>query len=147
MDFEWGKLEKLVGGTGAGTNALFVNVHTLTIPSTVKNMTNVIVRSCQNLRLECNKAEFISSGWCFLKPEVSFSMAKDWDAKINISKAAEGWEPSQFKTLFESLVDHSNDENVDSENLKYITVPSAIYDQLYDDGTIAIALNKGWIID
>lgn len=143
--YEWGKLKTLIGGSSAGTNALFLNAHTVVIPNTVETMSGIICRLNNTIKLECNKAKSISTNWCFATP-TNFIMCENWDATINISVAAGDWTADRFVDLFTNLlVDHI--EDVTQATLKYITIPASIYDQLYDDGTIDIALNKGWMID
>jgi hypothetical protein len=143
-NWEFGKLTKIVGGTNSSA-VTFSGVNTVLIPNTVKTIEGWICSGNKTIRLECNNATSIKPQWCQTKP-TNFSMAKDWDATVDIATAASGWNKEQFRDLFENyLVDNSN--GGDPTVLRTITVPAAIFETLTDEGIIDIALNKGWMID
>lgn len=141
-EYEFGKLEKISGGTSYGTGATFRGANTVLIPDTVKTITGVICGDNTTIKLECNKAKSIGDTWCYNAP-TNFTMAKNWDASVNISKAAKNWTKDRFLELFEDLVP----VNINGGTMaaRELTIPAAIFDTLTDE-EYAIAEDKGWVL-
>lgn len=135
-NWEFGKLNKI---QNTASNVMFYASHTVYIPDTVKYVSGKICQGNTNVRLECNKAISISSNWCSTAP-TNFTMAKDWDASVNIAIAAKNWTKDRFLELFEDLVPLS--EMLTSREL---TIPATIFDSLTEE-EYAIAENKGWVL-
>jgi hypothetical protein len=143
--FEFGSLEIIEGSTNAAWALPFKNAPYVFIPSTVRTINAIICKDCKDIRLECTKAT-ISSNWVVGKP-TSFSMAKDWQASINIAVAASNWNKEKFIDLFENYLFDLSGVGADGTlyTERELTIPKAIYDTLTDD-EFAIAENKGWIV-
>lgn len=138
--WEWGKLEKIVGSTNI-SSVPFSGVNTVVIPDTVKNITTGwIAQNNKTVKLECNKAKSIVNDWIRSFP-TNFSMAKNWDASVNISIAAKNWTQDRFIELFEELVPCTM-----AGGSREITIPMAMYDAMCEDETVYIAEDKGWIV-
>lgn len=145
--WEFGKLKTLTGGSNYGTGCLFRETHTVLIPSTVKNINNVICGHNTVVKMECNEATYIHSKWYNGgNAPGTFTMADDWYATVNISYAARGWVKEQFIDLFQNKLRPINPEG-GTTAARTITIPVAIADTLYDEGIVDIALDKGWMID
>lgn len=139
-NWEFGKLTT-VASTEAGQLewVMFNGTHTVYIPETVKNINGIICAGNVNLILDCNKAKSIYSRWCYSAP-TNLTMAKNWDASINIAVAAKNWTKDRFIELFNDLVPCTPDSGS-----RELTIPSAIFDSLTEE-EYAIAENKGWIV-
>lgn len=140
--WEFGKLQKL-SATG-NTCYIFNVVNTVLIPNTVKIMSQNVCRNITTLRLECNEATSIDNNWYKDTAPTNFSMAKNWNASINIAKAAGNWTKDRFLELFEDLVP-VDITGVGAAYARELTIPAAIYDELTEE-EYAIAEDKGWIL-
>jgi hypothetical protein len=139
-NWEFGKLTTIKNSTVANMGyIMFSGTHTVYIPETVNTISGVICYNNGNLILDCNKATSIYDGWCNSAP-TNFTMAKNWDASINIAVAAKKWSKDRFIELFEDLVPLS--EMFTSREL---TIPAAIFDSLTEE-EYAIAEDKGWVL-
>ena len=144
---EWifGKLETIEALNP--TVGVFTKCKLIHIPNTVKTIKGVACYQCTDVRLECNRANYIDTIWCGSVAPTYFSMAKDWRASVNIAVAAKNWAKDRFVDLFTNyLADLSYKEGdtlIEAE--RELTIPQAIYDILTDE-EFAIAENKGWII-
>lgn len=136
--WEFGKLQKL--SVAGSTCYIFNVVNTVLIPDTVKIMSKQVCRNITTLRLECNKATSIDNNWYVGTAPTNFTMAKEWDASVNIAIAAKNWTKDRFLELFEDLVLLS--EMLTSREL---TIPAAIFDSLTEE-EYAIAEDKGWVL-
>lgn len=146
-NWTFGKLQKI---ECSGNTPMFYTTNTVYIPNTVKTIIGVVCGGNTTVKLECNKANSIDTNWCKTTP-TNFTMAKDWQASVNIAIAAMNWTKDKFIDLFENyLADLSSTENEDGTIIeiteaKELTIPQAIYDELTDE-EFAIAENKNWII-
>ena len=135
----------------AGYNAYYAafdNVYKVELPPSVKNVGNHCFNNNSIITLNCNKAISINNNWCDLTPSINFTMAKDWQASINIAIAAKNHTKDWFIDLFTNYLHKFEPEEVDGGTLlefRDITIPLAIFNELTDD-EIAIAENKGWTV-
>ena len=128
----------------------FNTVANLIIPASVKNISGTIGSYNKTITLNCNKANSISSNWCWTTPSVNFTMCEDWQASINIAVAAKNHTKDWFIDLFRNkLYDHSITTDTGDGGMIVstgeITIPLAIFNALTDD-ELAIAENKNWTV-
>lgn len=128
--------------------AAFKDVYKVELPSSVKNIGNYVCIGNSIIILNCNKATSISNNWCRSTPTINFTMAKDWQASINIAIAAQNHTKDWFIDLFTNYLHKFEPEEIDGGFLldtRDITIPLAIFNQLTDE-EFAIAENKGWTV-
>ena len=128
----------------AGYNAYyaaFKSVYKVELPPSIENVGNHCFNNNSIITLNCNKAISISNNWCDLTPSINFTMAKDWQASINIAIAAKNHTKDWFIDLFTNyLHDFSG-----TSTTKELTIPVGIFNELSDE-EIDIAENKGWTV-
>lgn len=133
-------------GDGRDWQAIFNNVVNVELPKSVKTIGNYCVGGNKTVVLNCNEADTISDLWCLSAPSVSFSLCSDWEATINIAKAARDWSPGKFGI---PPIGHETDLYYLINLLKTVEyVPTAhtikIPQAYVTDDLIDAYLEKGW---
>lgn len=138
--FYYPKLKTIIGGESSNV-ATFLYVPNVVLPPSVQIIRSGLFRHNQTITLNCNKAQSISSNWCFSAPTVNFIMCSDWQASINIAVAAKNHTKDWFIDLFQNKLHDFSGEGITRE----ITIPLAIFNDLTAEER-AIVENKNWIL-
>ena len=139
LNLSFPKLKSVVGFNAY--YAAFNGVYKVELPPSVENVGNHCFNNNSIVTLNCNKAISISNSWCDLTPSINFTMAKNWQASINIAIAAKNHTKDWFIDLFTNyLHDFSG-----TSTTKELTIPIGIFSELSDE-EIDIAENKGWTV-
>ena len=121
--------------------ATFSSVYKVELPPSLLSLGNYVCNGNSIIILNCNKATLILNNWCISAPTINFTMAKDWQASINIAVAAKNHSKDWFIDLFTNyLHDFSG-----TSTTKELTIPIAVFNELSDE-EIDIAENKGWTV-
>jgi hypothetical protein len=146
----------------------FTGVSNVVIPESVKTIGDYNFGGNLNVTLNCRAATDIHPNWCYSSPTVSFSMCKEWQASINIAKAAANlWNAERMRDFMENYLANLNDYAPEYSGGggvvigAELTIPQAILTTLEENGEdgevveengetrkgcLLIAEEKGWII-
>lgn len=95
-DIYFPKLESI--GDSDQWTGTFTNVPIINFPESVKTIGTAACVNNREIHMNCSKATNIKTNWCYGTPTV-FTMVANWEATINISKAASNWQPEKFTTI------------------------------------------------